>query len=127
MSSRDQVRRWVDEYERAWREADLDAIETMFTPDAEYRPSPYAPSIVGHDAIREFWVEDEDGETFTMTSEVVAVDGETAVVRVEVHYGDPVTQEYRDLWLIRFAADGRAEDFEEWAYWPDRGYSARGE
>jgi len=31
-----------------------------------------------------------------------------------------VVQEYRDLWLLRFAADGRVEHFEEWVYWPDR-------
>jgi hypothetical protein len=49
-----------------------------------------------------------------MTSEVVAVDGDTAVVRVEVWYGDPVQQEFRDLWVIRFAADGRCAAFEEW-------------
>ena len=32
-----------------------------------------------------------------MTSDVVAADGDTAVVRVEVGYGDPVHQEFRDL------------------------------
>jgi hypothetical protein len=53
-----------------------------------------------------------------------AVDGDQAAVRVDVWYGDPVTQEYRDLWLLRFAADGRVEDFEEWADWPGRPTSA---
>lgn len=43
-----------------------------------------------------------------------------AVVRAEVGYGDPPTQEYRDLWVIRFAAggDGRCEWSEEWPFWP---------
>src|SRR5207247_503163 len=53
-----------------------------------------------------------------MASEIVAVDGGTAVVRVEVRYGNPVHQEYRDLWVIRFAADGRCAVFEEWPFWP---------
>jgi hypothetical protein len=41
------------------------------------------------------WEQDRDGpgETFTLASEIVAVDGDTAVVRVEVRYGDPVRQE----------------------------------
>jgi hypothetical protein len=26
--------------------------------------------------------------------------------------------------VLRFAADGRVEDFEEWAYWPGKPYSA---
>jgi hypothetical protein len=55
---------------------------------------------------------------FRMTSEVVAIDGDTAVVRVEVHYGDPVHQEYRDLWIVCFAEDGRCRSFEEWPFWP---------
>jgi hypothetical protein len=41
-----------------------------------------------------------------------------------VRYGDPVHQEYRDLWVLRFADDGRVSDFEEWAYWPGKSYSA---
>jgi len=35
-----------------------------------------------------------------------------------------VRQGYPDLWLIDFAADGRVETFEEWAYCPGRGYTA---
>lgn len=77
----------------------------------------------GHAAIRAFWLDDED-ETFTVRAEPVAVEGRDAVVRLEVRYGDPVHQEYRDLWVLRFAADGRVEDFEEWAYWPGKPYSA---
>ena len=57
---------------------------------------------------------------FTLRASVVAVDGRDAVVRAEVRYGDPLRQEYRDLWVLRFDADGRVEDFEEWAYWPGR-------
>ena len=48
------------------------------------------------------------------------------MVRLEVRYGKPVRQEYRDLWVLRFAADGRVEDFEEW-YWPGKPNSADAE
>jgi hypothetical protein len=113
--------RWVDRYERAWRDADLGAVEELFSVDARYRPSPYEQSGVGHDAIKAFW---EDPEVFTMTASPVAVDGLDAVVRVEVHYGEPERQEYRDLWVLRFDGDGRVEDFEEWAYWPGKSWSA---
>ena len=36
---------------------------------------------------------------------------------MEVQYLEPVAQEYRDLWVLRFTPDGRVEssDFEEWA------------
>ena len=73
-----------------------------------------------------FWLDDE-GETFSVTAEPVAVEGHVAVVRVDVQYGSPVTQQYRNLWVLRFAKDGRVDAFEEWAYWPDKAYSAADE
>jgi ketosteroid isomerase-like protein len=122
----DDIMRWVAGYERAWREGDLAAVEQLFTEDAHYRPSPYEESEVGHDAIKAFWLDDE-GTEFTVTAEPVALEGRNAVVRLEVHYLRPVHQEYRDLWVLRFADDGRVEEFEEWAYWPGKVYSAADE
>jgi len=112
---------WVQAYEDGWRAQDAAAVRRLFTEQAAYRRSPYEPPLVGHEAIEGFWVADDD--TFTMSAQPVAVEGATAVVRVLVRYGDPVSQEYTDLWLMRFAADGRVEDFEEWAYWPGRAYT----
>ncbi len=117
---------WVASYERAWRAGDLQAVEGLFTSDARYRPSPYEESEVGHEAIKAFWLDDE-GETFTMSATPVAVEDATAVVRVLVHYGEPTSQEYLDLWVLHFAEDGRVDDFEEWAYWPGKSYSAGGD
>lgn len=114
--------RWVAAYETAWRSGERAAVPRLFTPDASYRTSPYAEPRTGHEAIQEFWLDDE-GRTFTVTADAVAVEGQDAVVRLEVRYLRPVAQEYRDLWVLRFAADGRVEDFEEWAYWPGRPYS----
>jgi nuclear transport factor 2 (NTF2) superfamily protein len=120
---RDDVMRWVAQYERAWRQRDVAAVEQLFTDDSQYRRSPYEESETGHDAIKAFWLDDED-DVFTLQAEALAVEDRRAVVRVEVRYGDPVHQEYRDLWVLRFADDGRVEDFEEWAYWPGKPYSA---
>jgi hypothetical protein len=53
-----------------------------------------------------------------MASEIVAVDGDTAVVRVEVRYQAPTAREFRDLWVIRFGDDGRCRWFEEWPFAP---------
>jgi ketosteroid isomerase-like protein len=123
--TRDDVVRWVGRYERAWRDEDVDAVAALFTEDAAYRVSPYEPSAVGHEAIRALWLGDA-GRPFSMDAAVVAVDGAVAVVRVDVVYRAPVVQEYRDIWLLRFANDGRVEDYEEWAYWPGRSYIAPG-
>jgi hypothetical protein len=116
---REQVMGWVAGYERAWRTGDLAGLATLFTENARYSRSPYQEVDVGLDAIRAFWLEDDD-EVFTVSAEPVAVEGRDAVVRLEVRYGDPVRQEYRDLWVLRFADDGRVRDFEEWPHWPDK-------
>ena len=120
---REQVMRWVDAYEAGWRTSDRRAVEALFTEDARYRRSPYDDPLVGHPAISDFWVADE-GETFTMTATPVAAEGADAVVRVEVKYGLPTSQQYRDLWVLHFAPDGRVDEFEEWAYWPGKPYTA---
>lgn len=116
------VMRWVAAYERAWRDDDLAAVEELFTPGISYRRSPYEPPDIGHEAVKAFWQE-EDGTAFTVTAEPVAVEGNRAVVRLLVRYLTPRQQEYLDLWVLRFAADGRVAEFEEWPYWPGRPYS----
>ena len=119
---RDQVTAWVDRYERAWRTPGTDALAELFTEDASYSQGPYREPVRGLPALAGRWEAERDGpdEVFTMDSEVVAVDGDTGVVRVEVRYGRPVRQEYRDLWIMRFAGDGRCRQYEEWPYAPDR-------
>jgi len=116
---------WVQAYEQAWRDDDAAAVTRLFTEDARYRRSPYTPPMVGHAPLAEFWTEDE-GLSFTMSAEPVAVEGDVAVVRVLVSYGGDQPQEYTNLWVVHFAADGRVDDFEEWAYWPEKPYVASG-
>ena len=120
---RDGVMRWVTDYERVWRDGDVAGVERLFTADVVYRRSPYNPPDVGHDAVKAFW-RDDAGSTFTVAAEPVAVEADQAVVRLEVRYLAPQEQEYRDLWVLRFAADGRVAEFEEWPYWPGHPYTA---
>ncbi len=127
MTDRATVGRWVDGYELAWRTPGTEGLATLFAANATYLHSPYEEPVVGLDAIRQMWDDDRDGadEIFTLATEVLAVDGDTAVVRGEVRYGDPIRQEYRDRWILRLGDDGCCYSFEEWPYWPGRPYSAR--
>jgi uncharacterized protein (TIGR02246 family) len=117
---RDDVHRWVERYEQAWRTAGTDELPGLFTPDATYLTSPWARPVEGLTAIRELWENERESadEAFAMTSEIVAVDERTAVVRVAVDYRDPGEQRWRDLWVLRFEDDGRCAAFEEWPFAP---------
>ncbi len=72
--------------------------------------------------------EDREGpvEVFSLATEILAVQGATAVVRAETRYGDRARQ-VPDLWIMHIRNDGRCTWFGEWPYWPWRSYSARHE
>jgi ketosteroid isomerase-like protein len=126
MTDRTAVHEWIEAYEHAWRAPGTEGLSRLFTADAVYLHSPYAEPVVGLNALRKMWNDEREGpdEVFTLATEIVAVEGETAVVRTEVRYGDPVDQEYRNLWVLRLHADRRCSWFEEWPYWPGLSYSA---
>jgi ketosteroid isomerase-like protein len=121
-ATHDHVRIWLSDYERAWRAPGTALARDLFSEDASYQLAPYDPPIVGGAAIADMWERERQGpdEQFTMESEIVAVEGDTAVVRVWVAYSTGTQREYRDLWVIRFDANGRCLAFEEWPFWPDQ-------
>jgi hypothetical protein len=116
--SREDVEDWLDAYERAWRSEGTGGLSGLFAEDATYRMSPYAEPARGLAAIAELWERERAGpdEEFEIGHELVAVDGCTAVVRVDVTYGTGA--EYRDLWVLRLDSDGLCNDFEERPFWP---------
>jgi hypothetical protein len=111
---------WIVAYGRAWRTAGTAAVRDLFTTEASYRPAPFDEPLHGWEAIAVFWEAEREGpdEIFTLAAEVVAADGATGVARLEVRYGDPVTQTYRDLWIIELDDTGRCTAFEEWPFHP---------
>jgi hypothetical protein len=115
-----QATAWAAAYEEAWRSAGTDRLAELFTDEAEYSPAPFAAPIRGFGAIARMWEAERDGadEEFAMAAELVAASDGRAVVRVEVRYGAPARQHYRDLWVLHLTADGRCERFEEWPFWP---------
>ena len=121
MTDRAKVRRWLAGYEAAWRAAGTESLAGLFAADATYLQSPYEQPIIGLPAIARMWEDEREGpgEVFAVVTDILAVDGPTAVVRAEVIYAGPPRQEYRDLWIIRLGDDGRCTWFEEWPYWPE--------
>jgi SnoaL-like protein len=127
-ASRASADAWVAAYERAWRTEGTDGLGELFAEGATYRMSPFAEPAIGLVEIAALWERERQGaeEEFTMEHGIVAVEADTAVVRVEVRYGAPGRARYRDLWVLRFAPDGRCTEFEEWPFWPDQPIVAKG-
>jgi hypothetical protein len=117
---RTDVVRWVAAYERLWRSPGTAQLPVLFAPEIIYRPSPWAEPVVGLEDLAVFWETERDGpdEGFTMESDVVAVDGRTAVVRVSVAYDAAAAGTWRDLWVLRFTTGGRCATFEKWPFAP---------
>ena len=115
------LERRIRDYEAAWRAPGSDAAADLFAGDATYLTHPYAEPVAGLEAIRRLWDrEREPGERFDMAWEVVAVEGDTGVARVEVRYLAPEEARFRDLWIVRLGPDGRCRHFEEWPFAPGR-------
>lgn len=113
MVDEETLRRFVDGYRAAWASNDPAEIGALFTDEAEYRFEPYSPPVRGREAIVADWLEgrDEPG-TWTFEWKPVAVDGRTAVLEGRTQYSGGT--DYRNLWVIEFADDGRATSFTEW-------------
>jgi ketosteroid isomerase-like protein len=116
------IANWVEAYERAWRTAGTDALGELFTPDATYSMAPFEEPHRGIDAIAKLWEAERASpdEEFTLDFEVVAVEGDTGVVRCEVAYGRPYDRLFRDIWIVRLNEEGRCFHFEEWPFWPEQ-------
>lgn len=104
---------WMTAYRNAWESNEPDDIRALFTEDAEYFTEPFAEPWRGYEGIVSGWLEarDEPGET-TFEWEPVAIEKDVAVVRAVTAYGDRAT--YYNVWVIRFAPNGRASAFTEW-------------
>jgi hypothetical protein len=112
---------WVAGYEKAWRSPGTAMLGELFTPEVVYLPSPWAEPVTGLEALAEFWESERHcaDERFAMRHTVVAVELDTAVVRLEVVYEAP-PRNWRDLWVLTFAAGGRCARFEEWPFSPQQ-------
>jgi SnoaL-like domain len=119
--TRDELAVWVDGYVRAWRAPGTELLRDLFSADAVYSTGPFERPHRGLDAIAQLWDAERDGpgEEFTFEAEVVAVEGETGVVRADVAYADP-PQRWANLWIVRVDEDGRCAAFEEWPIAPRR-------
>jgi len=104
---------WMNGYLKAWDSNEPDDIRALFTDDAEYLTAPFEPARVGVEAIVAGWLEDQDqAGDHTFEWHELAHEGDLAFVNGDTTYDSG--RRYANLWVIRFADDGRASSFTEW-------------
>ncbi len=108
------LRDWISGYERAWSSNDPEDIGALFTDDARYLTEPFAEPWSGREAIVAGWLEhrDEPGAA-TFEWQPLLETPELSIVTGTTAYREP-PRIYDNLWVIRFAADGRCREFVEW-------------
>ena len=117
----EQLDAWMDGYVLAWSSNDPDHIKALFTEDAVYDPQTEGGEWEGIDEIVENWLDIDDSEENWDFEWLPLVETEDlAVVTGRTRYSEPEVS-YRNLFVIRFADDGRCYDFTEWYIEEDTG------
>lgn len=119
--NRADVQAWLDRYVEAWRTNDPVQVTALFTPDAVYRYRPYggdAHAISGRDAIVQAWLEEGDPPgSWEARYEPYAVEDDRAVAVGRSDYSPSEkgpARTYHNVFLLRFAPDGRCSEFTEY-------------
>ena len=113
--------RWLDHYVEAWKTYDEEAVGALYSEDARYRYHPWGEAdeaVYGRAAIVASWLEDrDDPDSWTAEYEPWAIDGDCAVAIGVTRYlaadRTTVEREYHNVFLCRFDADGRCQEFTE--------------
>jgi hypothetical protein len=117
------VQRWLEAYTHAWLTYDPDAIGALFSDDAEYRWHPWDEGddvARGRAQIVAAWLENRDpAGTYRGAYRPLVVQDDLAIAVGESLYYTDATQAtpdraYHNLWVLRFADDGRCRSFTEW-------------
>ena len=112
------VAAWLDGYSQAWGTYDPEQIGALVSDDAVYGDDPFTEPLRGREAIVADGLKDRDeAGTFESSYRPVLVAGDEAVARGYSRYlntNGTVRDEYDNLFLLRFDADGRCAEFREW-------------
>ena len=123
MIDSDAVQRWLHAYSHAWETYDPAEIGALFTDDAEYRWHPWDEGddvARGREEIVGAWLSSRDtaGTYEGEYRPLMVRDDQAIAVGTSRYFRDDtrsaVDREYHNLWVLRFADDGRCRSFTEW-------------
>lgn len=116
------VATWLKAYGAAWERHDGAAAAELFAAEGTYCWGPFAPPLIGHEAIRARWQEAtaQHGQV-RFRAETVATDGDRVVAHwhVTLRPADGAALvELDGIFVLDFDADGRCTRLQEW--WMNR-------
>jgi hypothetical protein len=114
------VRKLIDTYIRAWTTQDPDLILTVFTPTATYHERVLQEPIRDHAGIREYWQTKVVQEQANIQAELLNLytDGATAIAEWEARFDDVVDghrKRLREVAILELDGDRVASLREYWA------------
>ena len=114
------VRKLIDIYIRAWTTQDPDLILSVFTPSATYHERVLEEPVRGHAGIREYWQTKVVNEQARIQAELLNLylDGATAVAEWEARFDDLVQghrKRMREVAILELDGDRIASLREYWA------------
>jgi SnoaL-like domain len=114
------VRKLIDVYIRAWTTQDPDLILSIFTPSATYHERVLEEPIRGHAGIRKYWQTKVVKEQAQIQAELLSLylDGTTAIAEWEARFDDLVNghrKRMREVAILEFDGDRIASLREYWA------------
>jgi ketosteroid isomerase-like protein len=117
---RKEFQNWLDRYVDAWKTYDEQKIADLFSENVVYKYSPEDDGVKGRAAVVKSWLDNKDEPgTYDAKYEVVAIDGDTHVANGWSRYftgpGGDKRDEYFNVYICKFDADGRCREFTE--YW----------
>lgn len=110
---------WLRQYGDAWINGNPEAVVDLFSPDAAYFETPFAPPMVGHDAIRRYWTEGAKNAQRNVRFEArpIAYDGETGFALWHATFERVASGSHVELEGVlsaRFDPQMRCVAFREW-------------
>ena len=104
---------------RAWERRDVDAALACFAEEAELRPDPFAPPLVGQNAIRA-WCNDLAASVTHAEADVerIWLSGETVLLAFHGAWTDRASaarHRIRGMLVVELDAEGRIERGRAWA------------
>jgi ketosteroid isomerase-like protein len=108
--AKENVRKLIDIYIRAWTTQDPDLILTVFTPSATYHERVLEEPIRGHAGIREYWQTKVVKQQAQIRAELLNLylDGTTAIAEWEARFDDLAKghrKRMREVAILEFDGD----------------------